>query len=161
MSGVGEQGRRGEIEQVRVRPIVVPVIDGVDARKAVEAAAHEAADSGREVLLLAVVEMPKSMPKGFAEYARTEWRGEEPRWLYVRLAGEQLLKPHIEYLKERGMKCEYLVETPESVGHALTYLPVEPAKVIVQLVTNKKAKKAVGRLIGALGALKVPILITP
>ncbi|MEN3048220.1 MAG: hypothetical protein ABDH63_05510 [Candidatus Caldarchaeales archaeon] len=160
MSGLEGRARWVATEQVQARPIVVPIFEDVDPRRAVEVAAEEAAASGQEVLLVAVVRRPRSLPKGFNEYARTEWKGESPWWLYVRLLGEQALKPHLEYLRSRGIGCDYLIETTESAKYAFLDLPVGPSKVVVTF-PSKRANKEFRRLMEVLEGLRVPILITP
>ncbi|MCS6788252.1 MAG: hypothetical protein NZ733_03055 [Aigarchaeota archaeon] len=160
MSGLEGRAKWVGTEQVQARPIVVPIFEGVDPRRAVEVAAEEAAASGQEVLLVAVVRRPKSLPRGFNEYARAEWKGESPWWLYVRLLGEQTLRPHLDYLRSKGIRCDYLVETTESVKYAIADLPVGPSKVVVAL-PSRRADREFRRLVEVLESLRVPILITP
>jgi hypothetical protein len=67
--------RSGRLETKQLEVVLVPVFEGVNSERAVMAAAEQARASGKELMLMVVVEVPKSLPEGFSEYAKTEWRG--------------------------------------------------------------------------------------
>ncbi len=157
--------RSGRLEAKQLEVVLVPVFEGVNSERAVMAAAEQARASGKELMLMVVVEVPRSMPKGFNEYARTEWKGEEPRWLYARLKGEEILRSLEGILRESGVRYDYVIETYDSFGHAIGLRGYyRPGRAVLQIPTKlapKKARKAFRLTLNALEELSIPITLVP
>ncbi len=157
--------RSGRLETRQLEVVLVPVFEGVNSERAVMAAAEQARASGKELMLMVVVEVPRSLPEGFSEYAKTEWRGEEPRWLYARLKGEEIVRSLEGILRESGIRYDYLIETYDSFKYAVKgggYF--RPFRAVLQIPTKlapRKARKAFKLALSTLEELRIPITLVP
>jgi hypothetical protein len=157
--------RSGRLETKQLEVVLVPVFEGVNSERAVMAAAEQARASGKELMLMVVVEVPKSLPEGFNEYAKTEWRGEEPRWLYARLKGEEIVRSLEGVLRESGVRYDYVIESYDSFNYAVKgsgyYRPFRAVLQIPTKLAPKKARKAFKQVLSALEELRIPITLVP
>jgi hypothetical protein len=157
--------RSGRLETKQLEVVLVPVFEGVNSERAVMAAAEQARASGKELMLMVVVEVPKSLPEGFSEYAKTEWRGEEPRWLYARLKGEEIVRSLEGVLRESGVRYDYVIETYDSFSYTVEgsgyYRPYRAVLQIPTKLAPKKARKAFKQVLSALEELRIPITLVP
>ncbi len=157
--------RAGRLESRQLEVVLVPIFEGVSSERAVIAAAEQARASGKELMLMIVVEVPKSLPEGFNEYARTEWRGEEPRWLYARLKGEEIFRSLEGILKESGVRYDYVIETYDSFRYAIKdggyYRPCRAVLQIPTKLAPRKARKTFKLVLETLEELRIPIMLVP
>jgi len=157
--------RSGRLETKQLEVVLVPVFEGVNSERAVMAAAEQARASGKELMLMVVVEVPKSLPEGFNEYAKAEWRGEEPRWLYARLKGEEIVRSLEGVLRESGVRYDYVIETYDSFSYTVKgsgyYRPYRAVLQIPTKLAPKKARKAFMQVLSALEELRIPITLVP
>ncbi|MDJ0275038.1 MAG: hypothetical protein QXP43_02405 [Nitrososphaerota archaeon] len=157
--------RGGRLEARQLEVVLVPVFEGVNSERAVMTAAEQARTMGKELLLMVVVEVPKSLPEGFTEYAKIEWRGEEPRWLYARLKGEEIVRSLEDLLRESGVRYDYVIETYDSFRYAIGDGGIcRTCRAVLQIPTKaapKRARKAFSEALKALEELRVPITLVP